>query len=308
MGNISCEIDNNDRELLIRYTSEAEPPIGVYGDVSVNVISFKMGRKYCDSDLKDFQIRISYRNAEGQTSYSVAENIKYDDDSLYFDWVVPPLATAYAGETEFAVNLYSIDANLKIDRAFNTSIASLTVLRGLNADEVLNTVDVYDTVSQISKDVKNEIDIYPSRIELIDTVTLTEETDSIEITDISLRYAYLVLKSVGGSTNGDASRVEVNVMGDLRFYTHDSTLGKVGETYYSLVYIDVSPSGCMYAEYSEPTLTDETGGVLHVVPRIVTIEDAECITRISLDVDDSLSFSPKFGVNTVVEIYGVKVS
>lgn len=110
--------------------------LGVEHDDEVLTLNFKMPRYLDDTDLSGFAIRINYINANGDSdAYTVNDNKKLVTSShILFSWLVGPTATAYKGETRFIVCMKTLDSNGYIDREYNTTIASLPVLEGLEVD------------------------------------------------------------------------------------------------------------------------------------------------------------------------------
>lgn len=136
-------IDNSFRTIKIPSTV---PNLGVEYDDEVLRLNFKMPRFVSDTDLSDFPIRINYINAKGESdAYTVREPIVGDQD-ITFSWLVGPTATRYKGNTKFNVCLKQIDSEGYVLREFNTTIATLPVLEGLEVDEsiVTNYSDVIE--------------------------------------------------------------------------------------------------------------------------------------------------------------------
>lgn len=109
--------------------------IGVESDDDVLRLNFKMPRYLDDTDLSNFSIRINYLNAEGEgDAYTVGDKT-VTNDSIMFSWLVGPHATAYAGSVHFNVCMKIVDGNGYIQREYNTTVATLPVLEGLETDE-----------------------------------------------------------------------------------------------------------------------------------------------------------------------------
>lgn len=135
-------IDNNLRTITIPKTITN---LGVEHDDDVLTLKFKMPRYLGTTDLAMFAIRINYINAKGDTdAYTVNEQNKtITDESILFSWLVGPTATAYKGETKFIVCMtrtgLTDEGETIISREYNTTIASLPVLEGLEVDESIVT-------------------------------------------------------------------------------------------------------------------------------------------------------------------------
>lgn len=144
-------IDNSFRTIKIPSTV---PNLGVEYDDEVLRLNFKMPRFVSDTDLSDFPIRINYINAKGESdAYTVREPIVGDQD-ITFSWLVGPTATRYKGNTKFNVCLKQIDSEGYVLREFNTTIATLPVLEGLEVDESIVT-NYSDIIEQWRQELFN---------------------------------------------------------------------------------------------------------------------------------------------------------
>lgn len=110
--------------------------LGVEHDDEVLILNFKMPRYLDDTDLSAFSIRINYINANGDGDfYTVNDNKKtVTTDSISFSWLVGPTATAYKGITSFNVCMKTLTSDGNIDKEYNTTVARLPVLEGLEVD------------------------------------------------------------------------------------------------------------------------------------------------------------------------------
>lgn len=109
--------------------------IGVEYDDDVLRLEFKMPRYIGDTDLSVFPIRINYINANGESDVYTVSDRKTYNQYLTFTWLVGPTATRYKGNTKFNVCMKTLTEDGYVDREFNTTIATLPVLEGLEVDE-----------------------------------------------------------------------------------------------------------------------------------------------------------------------------
>lgn len=109
--------------------------LGVEYDDDVLKLNFKMPRYLDDTDLSTFSIRINYINAKGEGDIYTVNDKVVGSDSIAFSWLVGPTATAYKGHTRFNVCMKIVDGDGYVLREYNTAIASLPVLEGLEVDE-----------------------------------------------------------------------------------------------------------------------------------------------------------------------------
>lgn len=118
--------------------------LGVESDNEVLRLHFKMPRYIGDLDLSTFSIRINYLNAQAEGDVYTVSDASVESEYITFSWLVGPTATRYKGETKFNVCLVTLTSDGYVDREFNTTIASLKVLEGLETDESL--VEQYSDV------------------------------------------------------------------------------------------------------------------------------------------------------------------
>lgn len=152
---ISPKDENVDKKFYIDFDTRTIkiPPsvtqLGVESDDDVKDITFSVPRYYYDRDLKEFQIYINYLNAqkEGDAFEVFPDKIREVDGNLEFDWTVGRHAVAFKGKVIFNVCMKKIprdaggnalrdeEDNVIVEKEFNTTIAELPVLEGLETGE-----------------------------------------------------------------------------------------------------------------------------------------------------------------------------
>ena len=146
--------------------------IGVESDDDVLWLDFKMPRYVSDTDLSSFSIRINYLNAEGYGDIYTVNNPVVGDQYITFRWLVGPTATQYKGETKFNVCLRSLASDGTIEREYNTTIATLPVLEGLEVDE-----SYLETYTDLLEQWRNELfGAGDSQIAKIEAASTAEQT------------------------------------------------------------------------------------------------------------------------------------
>lgn len=123
------------------------PNLGVENDDDVLRLDFKMPRYVSDTDLSEFSIRINYMNAQRETDVYTVRDKAVGSQYITFSWLVGPTATRYKGNTKFIVCAKIADGDGVIEKEFNTTIATLPVLEGLEVDEAIVT-DYSDVIEQ----------------------------------------------------------------------------------------------------------------------------------------------------------------
>lgn len=125
-------IDHYTRSIIIPKTITN---LGVENDDDVLRLKFKMPRYLGKVDLSTFSIRINYINANGDSDVYKVTDATVTTEYITFTWLVGPVATAYKGNTKFIVCMVVTDSEATIQNEYNTSIATLPVLEGLEVDE-----------------------------------------------------------------------------------------------------------------------------------------------------------------------------
>lgn len=133
---------NEDLTTLVidHYTRTIQIPkgittLGVESDDEVLRLKFKMPRYLGTVDLYNFSIRINYINAQGEDDVYKVTDKAIIGDNITFSWLVGPTATAYKGNTKFNVCMVITDSDSVIQKEYNTAIASLPVLEGMECSE-----------------------------------------------------------------------------------------------------------------------------------------------------------------------------
>lgn len=139
-------IDNDLRTISI---PKSITTLGVEADDDVHRLHFQMPRMCGDTDLSTFNIRINYMNAKNEGDIYVVTDKKVLSSSITFSWLVGPNALAYKGNVRFIVCLKESDADGTILREFNTTVASLPVLEGLEVDPSYLEGELHDVLEQL---------------------------------------------------------------------------------------------------------------------------------------------------------------
>ena len=137
-------IDFDTRQILI---PDRIHQLGVESDDDVKKLTFSVPKMYYDCDLSTFNIYINYMNAkkEGDLFKVLPEKVREVGDNLEFDWIVGRNAVAYKGTVIFNVCMKKGSMQpdeedpsqeiFVVDQEFNTTVANLPVLEGLETGE-----------------------------------------------------------------------------------------------------------------------------------------------------------------------------
>lgn len=127
-----CTIDNDLRTITIPSGLQT---VGVESDEDVRRLNFQMPKQYHEIDLSEFNIRINFMNANNSGDVYAVTDKAVSGDNITFSWLVGRNALAYRGNIRFIVCLKKTDAEGVVQQEFNTTVATLSVLEGLETTE-----------------------------------------------------------------------------------------------------------------------------------------------------------------------------
>lgn len=141
-----CVIDSN---LRIASIPESFKVLGVEHDKDVRVVQFRMPKLYKNIDLSTFAISVNYQNANGIKDRYLVTDKNVSSDYIEFSWTVGSAATKYKGDTKFIVCMRLTGAEGVIEKEFNTTLATMTVLEGLEVDNPVIEQEEKDIIAQL---------------------------------------------------------------------------------------------------------------------------------------------------------------
>lgn len=141
-----CVIDS---DLRIIDIPEQFKVLGVENDKDVKVMQFRMPKVYKGTDLSAFNISVNYQNARGTKDRYVVTDKKVSGDQIEFSWTVGKTATVYRGDPRFIVCMRLIGSDGVIKKEFNTTLATMTVLEGLEVDDPVIEQEEKDIIAQL---------------------------------------------------------------------------------------------------------------------------------------------------------------
>ena len=141
-----CVIDS---DLRIIDIPEQFKVLGVENDKDVKVMQFRMPKVYKGTDLSAFNISVNYQNARGTKDRYIVTDKKVSGDQIEFSWTVGKTATVYRGDTRFIVCMRLTGSDGVIEKEFNTTLATMTVLEGLEVDNPVIEQEEKDIIAQL---------------------------------------------------------------------------------------------------------------------------------------------------------------
>lgn len=141
-----CVIDSDMRIIDI---PEQFKVMGVESDKDVKAMRFRIPKTYKGTDLSAFTISVNYQNARGTKGRYIVTDKKVSGDQIEFSWTVGKTATVYRGDTRFIVCMRLIGSDGVIEKEFNTTLATMTVLEGLEVDNPVIEQEEKDIIAQL---------------------------------------------------------------------------------------------------------------------------------------------------------------
>lgn len=139
-------IDNDLRTIII---PKSITNLGTEADKDVHRLCFQMPRYLGDVDLSELNIRINYMNANNKGDIYVVTDKTVLTSAITFSWLVGAHALAYKGAVNFIVCLKKSDADGNVLKEFNTTVANLPVLEGLEVDAAPLEGELHDILEQL---------------------------------------------------------------------------------------------------------------------------------------------------------------
>lgn len=141
-----CVIDSDMRIIDI---PEQFKVLGVESDKDVRAMQFRIPKTYKGTDLSAFTISVNYQNARGTKGRYIVTDKKVSGDQIEFSWTVGKTATVYRGDTRFIVCMRLTGSDGVIEKEFNTTLATMTVLEGLEVDNPVIEQEEKDIIAQL---------------------------------------------------------------------------------------------------------------------------------------------------------------
>lgn len=141
-----CVIDSDMRIIDI---PEQFKVLGVESDKDVRAMQFRVPKTYKGTDLSAFTISVNYQNARGTKGRYIVTDKKVSGDQIEFSWTVGKTATVYRGDTRFIVCMRLTGSDSVIKKEFNTTLATMTVLEGLEVDDPVIEQEEKDIIAQL---------------------------------------------------------------------------------------------------------------------------------------------------------------
>ena len=172
---------------------------GVRKDRDVNVIIFQVPAEYKGTDLTDFSIRVNYVNANNEVNYATITDIIENGEVIKFAWLLTYDVTQYKGTVKFSVDMFKTAHGGTILQDFHSTIATMEVLDGQDANEHIDPEDTVDILTHLEDELTDHADALKSDLE--DYV----ETVEGEMTDLKNAAAASADAAAGSARSASSS-------------------------------------------------------------------------------------------------------
>lgn len=136
------EIDKNKNIKL------ADGQINLTQESNSQYIPFKMLRYYDGYDLNDAMLSIYWVNQIGSGSAAAPVNVTYDNEYIYFAWLVDSNVTRYAGKVQFEIQArgyITSDSGTSSSYVWKSRSGEIDVLQALEYDEIIEPDENWQT-------------------------------------------------------------------------------------------------------------------------------------------------------------------
>lgn len=154
-----CTIDAKTRAIFVPSTIVVG---GVQSDKNAERIKFSCPKIVGDNlDLSKFSVRINFENVSSvdfnvsiKDQY-ICDDVAVDGENVTFSWLIGRNAARYMGTVRFIVCAVKTDSNSNISVEWNTAIAEVPVLEGIEIDQPQIGQEEKDVINQLLELTKN---------------------------------------------------------------------------------------------------------------------------------------------------------
>ena len=144
-----CTLEPVSRKLTL---TEPQRIAGVESDENVRGLKFKFPKAVEGADFTQMQLRINYINSrqeKGQYIVTDLKPVEGEEDYITFTWPFSRLVTHYRGYTKFVICAVKTDESGTITAEWNTALAQMRVLEGLEVDNPEISPEEKDVIAQL---------------------------------------------------------------------------------------------------------------------------------------------------------------
>lgn len=196
-----CTIDVKTRVIFVPSTIVVG---GVQSDKNAERIKFSCPKIVGDNlDLSKFSVRINFENVSSVDSnvsikdQYICDDVAVDGENVTFSWLIGRNAARYMGTVRFIVCAVKTDSDSNISVEWNTAIAEVPVLEGIEIDQPQIGQEEKDVINQLLELTKN------TSVEAVQNVNSAKEQAIKDIQSVSQPDTTLTIE--GGLTEAKAT-------------------------------------------------------------------------------------------------------
>ena len=215
-----CTIDAKTRTIFVPSTIVVG---GVQSDKNAERIKFSCPKIVGDNlDLSKFSVRINFENVSSvdfnvsiKDQY-ICDDVAVDGENVTFSWLIGRNAARYMGTVRFIVCAVKTDSDSNISVEWNTAIAEVPVLEGIEIDQPQIGQEEKDVINQLLELTKN------TSAEAVQNVNSAKEQAIKDIQSVSQPDTTLTIEGglaeakATGEAIGSLKEEIVNIIDDLQ--------------------------------------------------------------------------------------------
>lgn len=144
-----CTLEPISRKLTL---TEPQRIAGVESDENVRGLKFKFPKIIEGTDFTQMQLRINFMNSRQEKGQHIVTDLKPlegEEGYITFTWPFSRLVTHYRGYTKFVICAVKTDENGTITAEWNTTLAQMRVLEGLEVEDPEINPEEKDVIAQL---------------------------------------------------------------------------------------------------------------------------------------------------------------
>ncbi len=144
-----CTLEPVSRKLTL---TEPQRIAGVESDENVRGLKFKFPKIVEGTDFTQMQLRINFMNSRQEKGQHIVTDLKPlegEEDYITFTWPFSRLVTHYRGYTKFVICAVKTDESGTITAEWNTALAQMRVLEGLEVEDPEISPEGKDVIAQL---------------------------------------------------------------------------------------------------------------------------------------------------------------
>ena len=144
-----CTLEPVSRKLTL---TEPQRIAGVESDENVRGLKFKFPKIVEGADFTQMQLRINFMNSRQEKGQHIVTDLKPlegEEDYITFTWPFSRLVTHYRGYTKFVICAVKTDEGGTITAEWNTALAQMRVLEGLEVEDPEISPEEKDVIAQL---------------------------------------------------------------------------------------------------------------------------------------------------------------